>query len=166
MDSLFSSFNKDLQYSQQAHYSGTFGLRCSLSTLSSLSYSTHSASSSRTQVPGQAARAVARLTSGVVSTVVHHRPWLAVAEVTQLVTRHQPDQPVAGRCRERGFSVGRRRSPLPQRAAHRFVSHDHTVPPVPVDLADPLLQAVVVCARRVRLVADGGGLERGPNPEP
>jgi hypothetical protein len=34
------------------------------------------ASSSRSQVPGQAARAVACLTSGVVSTVVHQRPWL------------------------------------------------------------------------------------------
>jgi len=29
-------------------------------------------------------------------------------------------------------------APLPRRAAHGFVSHDHTVPAVPVDLADPL----------------------------
>jgi hypothetical protein len=70
------------------------------------------ASSSRSQVPGQAARAVARLTSGVVSTVVHQRPWLVVVEVTHLVTRHQPDQPVAGPCHGRGCSVGRRRSAL------------------------------------------------------
>jgi hypothetical protein len=52
-----------------------------------------SASSSRTQVSGQAARAVAGLTSGVVSTVVHQCPWLVVAEVTQLVTRHHERKP-------------------------------------------------------------------------
>jgi len=40
------------------------------------------ASSSRSQVPGQAASAVARLTSRVVSPVVHQRPWLVVVEVT------------------------------------------------------------------------------------
>jgi Phage integrase family len=56
------------------------------------------ASSSRSQLPGQAARVVARLTSGVVSTVVHQRPWMVVVEVTHLVTRHQPDQPVTGPC--------------------------------------------------------------------
>jgi hypothetical protein len=50
------------------------------------------ASSSRTQVPGQAARAVACLTLGVVSTVVRQRPWLVVVEVTHLVTRHLRDR--------------------------------------------------------------------------
>ena len=32
----------------------------------------------------------------MVSTVVHQRPWLVVVEVTHLVTRRQPDPPVAG----------------------------------------------------------------------
>jgi hypothetical protein len=77
------------------------------------------ASSSRSQLPGQAARAVACLTSGVVSTVVHQRPWLVVVEVTHLVTRHQPDQPVAGRCHGRGCSSGRRRSALAKAARSR-----------------------------------------------
>jgi hypothetical protein len=45
------------------------------------------ASSSRSQLPGQTARAVACLTSGVVSAVVHQRPWLVVVEVTHLGTR-------------------------------------------------------------------------------
>jgi hypothetical protein len=40
------------------------------------------ASSSRSQVPGNLPKAVARLTSGVVSTVIHQRSWLAVVEVT------------------------------------------------------------------------------------
>ena len=57
----------------------------------------HAASSSRSQVLGQAARPIARLTSGVVSTVVHQCPWLVMVEVTHLVTRHRPDQPVADR---------------------------------------------------------------------
>src|SRR4029077_18692177 len=70
------------------------------------------ASSSRSQAPGQAARAAVRLTSGVVSTVVCQRPWLVVVEVTDLVTRHQLDQPVAGPCHGRGCSGGRRRSAL------------------------------------------------------
>src|SRR5215471_17886936 len=54
------------------------------------------------QLPGQAARVVARLTSGVVSTVVRQRPWLVVVEITHLVTRHRPDQPVTGPCHGRG----------------------------------------------------------------
>jgi len=54
------------------------------------------ASSSRSQVPGQATRSVTCLTSVVVSTVVCQRPWPVVGEVTHLVTRHQPDQQVAG----------------------------------------------------------------------
>jgi len=70
------------------------------------------ASSSRSQVLGQAARAVARLPSGVMSTVVYQRPWLAVVEATHLVTRHQPDQSVAGRCPGRGCCGDRRRSAL------------------------------------------------------
>jgi hypothetical protein len=68
-------------------------------------------------VPGQAARAVTRLTSGVVSTVVHQRSWLVVVEVTHLVTRHQLDQPVA----VTGFrcSSGRKRN------AHATVARSH-----------------------------------------
>jgi hypothetical protein len=62
------------------------------------------ASSSRTQVPGRAARAVACLTSDMVSTVVRQRPWLVVVEVTHLVTRHPPDQPVTGSYNGRGCS--------------------------------------------------------------
>jgi hypothetical protein len=64
------------------------------------------ASSSRSQLPGQGARAVARLTWGVVPAVVQQRPRLVVVEVTHLVTRHQPDQPVTGPCHGRGFSAG------------------------------------------------------------
>src|SRR5438874_13299703 len=96
------------------------------------------ASTSRSQVQAHAARAIARLTSGVVSTVVHQRPWLVVVEVTHLVTRHQPDQPVAGPCHGRGFFSVEGVAPLPRRAADRSVSHDHTVPADMVDLADPL----------------------------
>src|SRR5262249_23662986 len=70
------------------------------------------ASSSRTQLPGPAARAVVCMTSGVASTVVHQRPWLDVVEVTHLVTRHQPDQPVAGPGHGRGCPSARRRSAL------------------------------------------------------
>jgi hypothetical protein len=75
---------------------------------------------------------------------------------------HAPARPLPRRHAPQAEGI----APLPRRAAHRFVGHDHTVPAVPVDLADPLLQAVVVCAGRVRLAADGGGLEKGPNPEP
>jgi len=96
------------------------------------------ASSSRTQVPSRAVRAFAHLTSGVVSTVVHQCPWLVVAEVTHLVTRHQPDQPVAGPCHGADAPRAEGIAPLPRRATHGFVSHDHTVPAVAVDLADPL----------------------------
>src|SRR5690242_9916610 len=61
------------------------------------------ASSSRTQVPGQTARAIACFTSGVVSIVVHQRPWLIVVEVTQLDT--QPHRLVAS---QTGLAVYRR----------------------------------------------------------
>jgi hypothetical protein len=77
-----------------------------------------------------------RLTSGVVSTVVCQRPWLVVVEDTDLVTRHQLDQP-AGPGQGRGCSGVEGVAPLPRRAARGFVSHDQTVPAVTADLADP-----------------------------
>ena len=77
------------------------------------------ASSSRTQVPGQAARAVARLTSGVVSTVIHQRPWLAVVEVTHLVTQHQPVSLASDRERPPMTAVARAaRRAWPRRLTH------------------------------------------------
>lgn len=61
-----------------------------------------------------------------------------MAEVTQLVTQHQPDQPVAGWCHGSGCSRGKGVAPLPRRAPHGFVGHDHAIPAVTADLADPL----------------------------
>src|SRR5262249_43207693 len=40
------------------------------------------------------------------------RPWLIVAVFSHLVTRHQPDQPVAGQCNPRECFPGRRRNLL------------------------------------------------------
>ena len=82
-------------------------------------------------------RAVARLTSGLVSTVVHQRPWLVVMEVTHLVTRHQPDQPVAGPCHGADAPGVESVAPLARRVAHGS-SAMITVPAVTADLADPL----------------------------
>jgi hypothetical protein len=87
--------------------------QASLARLAPDSYSSLPlASSSGSQVPGQAARAVARLTSGVLSTVICQRPWLVVVKVTHLVTWHQSDQPVADPCHGHGCSWSRRRSAL------------------------------------------------------
>src|SRR5262249_59209358 len=82
-------------------------------------------------------RAVARLTSGLVSTVVHQRPWLVVMEVTHLVTRHQPDQPVAGPCHGADAPGVESVAPLARRGAHRS-SGLITVPAGTAGLADPL----------------------------
>jgi hypothetical protein len=53
------------------------------------------ASLSRSQVAGRAGRAVARLTYGVMSIVVHWLPSLVMAMVTHLVTQLRPDQAVS-----------------------------------------------------------------------
>jgi hypothetical protein len=44
---------------------------------------------------GARCQGVACLASGVVSIVVHQRPWLVVVEVTHLVTRHQPARQIS-----------------------------------------------------------------------
>jgi hypothetical protein len=50
---------------------------------------------SRSQVAGRDGRAVARLTYGVMSIVVHWLPSLVMAMVTHLVTQLRPDQAVS-----------------------------------------------------------------------